>query len=33
VVSKKIGGDRGFYMGNLLQAFPVALLMQGESKT
>jgi (1->4)-alpha-D-glucan 1-alpha-D-glucosylmutase len=33
VASKKFGGDVGFYMGDLLQAFPVALLMQGESKT
>jgi (1->4)-alpha-D-glucan 1-alpha-D-glucosylmutase len=33
VVSKKLGGDGGFYVGDLLQAFPMALLMQGESKT
>jgi (1->4)-alpha-D-glucan 1-alpha-D-glucosylmutase len=33
VVSKKLGGDGGFYVGDLLHAFPLALLMQGESKT
>lgn len=33
MVSKKLGSDGGFYVGDLLQAFPVALLMQGESKT
>ena len=33
VVSKKLGVDEGFYVDDLLQAFPVALLIQGESKT
>jgi (1->4)-alpha-D-glucan 1-alpha-D-glucosylmutase len=33
VVSKKLGVDGGFYVADLLQAFPVALLIQGESKT
>jgi hypothetical protein len=33
MVSQKLGGDGGFYVGDLLRAFPVALLMQGESKT
>ena len=32
VVSKQFSGDVGFYMGDLLRAFPVALLIQGESK-
>ena len=33
VVSKKLGGEVRFYVGTLMHAFPVALLMQGESKT
>jgi maltooligosyltrehalose synthase len=33
VVSKKLGDNEGFYVGDLLHAFPVAMLMQGESKT
>jgi (1->4)-alpha-D-glucan 1-alpha-D-glucosylmutase len=33
VVSKKLGGEGGFYVGDLMHAFPMALLMQGEFKT
>jgi (1->4)-alpha-D-glucan 1-alpha-D-glucosylmutase len=33
VVSKRFGNDEGFYVGDLLQSFPVALLIQGKSKT
>ena len=33
VVSKKLLSDEGFYVADLLRTFPVALLMQGESKT
>jgi (1->4)-alpha-D-glucan 1-alpha-D-glucosylmutase len=33
LVSKKSGPDEGFYVAELLQIFPVALLLSGESRT
>jgi (1->4)-alpha-D-glucan 1-alpha-D-glucosylmutase len=33
MVSKRLDNDEGFYVGDLLQTFPVALLIQGEPQT